>query len=325
MITTVATLLLHSPAIGKPMKAIRIDQYGDESVLQVVAVPRPRPARNQLLVNVYAAGVNPLDWKIRDGAGARFGKNLPIFLGSEISGVVVEVGEEVTGLNVGDAVYGLVKAGGYAEYVLVNADEVALKPAGIDFLQAAAIPLAGLTAWQAMFDLGKLRAGQTMLITAAAGGVGSLAVQLAKAKGAVVIGMASGKNESFVRDLGADEFVDYTRQPFDEVVTGMDLVFDTVGGETFERAVACVKKGGTIVTSVAFPTSQHVADGVHALRVSCQPNRYELDQISQLVIAGQLRAHVAQVFPLAQVGDAHRLSKQGRTSGKIVLQIDTNH
>lgn len=308
------------------MKAIRIDQYGDESVLQIVDIPKPQPARDQVLIKVLAAGVNPLDWKIREGAGARLGMNLPILLGSEMAGIVEEVGEDITGLRVGDEVYGMVKAGGYAEYVLANSNEVAPKPATIDFLHAAAIPLAGLTAWQAMFDLGNLGAGQSILITAAAGGVGSLAVQLAKAKGAVVIGMASGDNESFVRTLGADDFIDYTIQPFEEVVTGMDVVFDAVGRDTFERAFRCVKKGGALVTSVAFPTPQQGATcGVKVSRVSCQPNRHELDQISQLVVAGQLQAHVTQVFPLEQVGKAHRLSKQGRTRGKIILQIGLDH
>ncbi len=304
------------------MKAIRIDQYGDESVLQVVEVAKPQPAKDQILIRVYAAGVNPVDWKIRDGAGARFGMSLPIFLGSEIAGTVDMVGEEVTGLSVGDAVYGTVKAGGYAEYVLASPHEVALKPANIDFAHAAAIPLAALTAWQAMFDLAKLREGQTLLITAAAGGVGSLAVQLAKAKGAIVTGVASGANEAFVRALGADDFVDYTAQPFDEVVTGMDVVFDAVGGDTFERAFACVKKGGALVTSVAFPTpEQSATDGITVSRVSSGPNRDELDAISQLVVAGQLKAHIAHVFPLEEIGAAHKLSKQGRTRGKIIVQI----
>lgn len=304
------------------MKAVRIDRYGDESILQVVEVARPQPTKDQILIRVQAAGVNPVDWKIRDGAGARFGMSLPIFLGSEIAGIVDTVGEEVTGLRVGDDVYGTVKAGGYAEYVLASPHEVAPKPATVDFVHAAALPLAALTAWQALFDLAKLREGQRILITAAAGGVGSLAIQLAKARGAIVTGMASGGNEAFVRALGADDFVDYTAQPFDGVVTGMDVVFDTVGGDTFERAFTCVKKGGALVTSVAFPTpEQSATEGVNVSRVSSQPNRDELDAISQLVVAGQLNPHIAQIFPLEQVGAAHQLSKQGRTRGKIILQI----
>ncbi len=306
------------------MKAVRIDQYGDESVLKVVEVAKPEPANDQVLIKVHAAGVNPVDWKIRDGAGARFGMSLPIFLGSEIAGVVAKVGQEVTGLSVGDEVYGMVKAGGYAEYAVANANEVVPKPPTIDFLHAAAIPLAGLTAWQAMFDLGKLAPGQNILITAAAGGVGSLAVQLAKAKGAMVTGLASGDNEAFVRALGADEFVDYTKQPFEKVVTGMDLVFDAVGGDTFERTFKCLKKGGSIVTSAAFPAAgKGEAYGVTVSRVLCKPDRDELNQISQLVLDDKLQSHLSQIFPLEQIGAAHKLSKQGRTRGKIILQVST--
>lgn len=303
------------------MKAVRINQYGDERVLQVVDVLKPDPAPDQILIRVQAASVNPMDWKIRDGAGARFGMNLPIFLGSEIAGIVEKIGENVTDFSVGDDVYGMVKAGGYAEYALANPDEVATKPANLDFPHAAAIPLAALTAWQAMFDIGKLSAGQKILITAAAGGVGSLAVQLAKARGAIVTGLASGANEAFVRALGGDAFVDYTKQPFDEVITDMDVVFDAVGGDTFERAFTCLKKGGSLVTAVAFPTpGQGAHYGVKAVRVYCQPNRNELREISQLVVAGQLKSYVSNVFPLEQVGAAHQLSKQGRTRGKIILQ-----
>lgn len=303
------------------MNAVKIEQYGDESVLQLVDVPKPAPASDEVLIKVYAASVNPMDWKIRDGAGARFGLHLPIFLGGEIAGVVAQVGASVTTLKVGDEVYGTVKTGGYADYALAKLAEVGRKPATLDFPRAAAIPLAALTAWQALFDLGKLRAGQKVLITAAAGSVGSLAVQLAKAKGAFVTGLASGANEAFVRALGVDAFVDYTAQPFEELVTDMDVVFDVVGGDTFERAFSCVKKGGILVTAVAFPTPEQAAHyGITATRIFCQPNREELEEISQLVAANKLQAHVAQVFPLEQVGAAQKMSKAGRTRGKIILQ-----
>ena len=303
------------------MKAIKIEQYGDESVLQLVDVPKPEPARDEVLIQVYAASVNPMDWKIRDGAGARFGMHLPIFLGGEIAGVVAQVGAGVTALRVGDEVYGMVKTGGYADYALAKLEEVVRKPATLDFPHAAAIPLAALTAWQALFDVAKLQEGQKVLITAAAGSVGALAVQLAKAKGALVTGLASGANEAFVWALGVDAFVDYTAQPFEELVTDMDVVFDVVGGEVFERSFQCVKKGGVLVTAVAFPTpEQEARHGVTATRVFCQPNRQELEEISQLVEANRLQAHVAQVFPLPQVGAAQKLSKEGHTRGKIILQ-----
>jgi NADPH:quinone reductase-like Zn-dependent oxidoreductase len=307
------------------MKAVKIDEYGDERVLQVVEVPKPEPASDEVLIQVHAAGVNPMDWKIRDGAGVRFGLQLPIFLGGEIAGVVAKVGAGITALRVGDAVYGTVKAGGYADYALAKLEEVALKPAALDFTQGAAIPLAALTAWQALFDLAQLQAGQRVFITAAAGNVGALAVQLAKAKGAIVTGLASGPNEAFVRGLGVDAFVDYTTQTFEDVVLEQDVVFDVVGGDTFERAFRCLKKGGTLVTAVAFPTpEQAAAHEVKAVRVFCQPNRAELAEISQLVDAHQLTAHVAHVFPLAQVRAAQQLSKEGRTRGKIVLQLGSS-
>jgi NADPH:quinone reductase-like Zn-dependent oxidoreductase len=307
------------------MKAVRIDEYGDERVLQVVEVPTPEPAPDEVLIQVHAAGVNPMDWKIRDGAGVRFGLQLPIFLGGEIAGVVAKVGADITALRVGDAVYGTVKAGGYADYALAKLEEVALKPAALDFAQAAAIPLAALTAWQALFDLAQLQAGQRVFITAAAGNVGALAVQLAKAKGAIVTGLASGPNEAFVRGLGVDAFVDYTTQTFEDVVSEQDVVFDVVGGDTCARAFRCLKKGGTLVTAVAFPTPEQAAEHeVKAVRVFCQPNRAELAEISQLVDAHQLTAHVAHVFPLAQVRAAQQLSKEGRTRGKIVLQLGSS-
>jgi len=302
------------------MRAVRIDQYGDESVLQLVEVSTPEPAHDEVLIKVFAASVNPIDWKIRDGAGARFGMQLPIFLGSEIAGVVEQVGESVTALRVGDEVYGTVGAGGYAEYVLAKLEAIAPKPVALDFAHAAAIPLAALTAWQALFNLADLRAGQRVLVAGAAGSVGSLAVQLAKAKGAIVTGLASGGNEAFVRGLGADTFIDYTAQSFEDVVSEMDVVFDAVGGDTFARALRCVKKGGTLVTAVAFPTPEQEAQhGIQVVRVYCQANREELEQISQLVAADQLSARVARVFPLEQVGAAHKLSKEGHARGKIVL------
>jgi NADPH:quinone reductase-like Zn-dependent oxidoreductase len=226
------------------MKAIIINEYGNEDVLNYVDVERPEPKADEVLVKVRVAGVNQIDWKIRDGAGERMGLKLPISLGSEIAGTIEKIGSDVSDFKEGDAVYGIVTSGGYAEYAIAKIGEMAPKPQSLDFENAAAIPLGALTAWQAMFDLANLSSGQRLLITAASGGVGSLAVQIAKAKGAFVIGMASGRNEAFVRDLGADEFVDHTKQNFEEVVKDVDVVFDTVGGDTFERAFHTLKKGG---------------------------------------------------------------------------------
>lgn len=302
------------------MQAVMIDEYGDNSVVQFKDVPRPEPQAGELLVKVQAAGVNPVDWKVRDGAGQRMGMTLPIILGQEISGTVEQLGQGVTHFAQGDAVYGIVKSG-FAEYVIVRAADIAHKPSTLDFIHAAAIPLGGLTAWQAIFDLAHLTAGQRLLITGASGGVGSLAVQLAKAKGAHVTGVASGHNEAFVRSLGVDEFIDYTQAPFEQVAKEMDVVFDTVGADAFQRSFASLKPGGVLVTSVAFPRDEAKQRGVEVARVQCRPDADELAELGALVDQGRLKAHIETVLPLAEAAQALKLSEQGRTRGKIVLRV----
>ena len=310
------------------MKAILINEYGNENVLNYTDVERPEPQSGEVLVKVHVAAVNPADWKIRDGMGEMFGLKLPLILGGDIAGTIEEVGLEVENFQQGDAVYGMTVSGGfsgaYAEYALAKADAIAPKPESINFEEAAAIPIAALTAWQAMFNLANLSSGQRILIAGASGGVGSMAVQLAKAKGAFVIGTASGKNEQFVRDLGADEFVDYTRQPFEAVVKDVDVVFDTVGGDTQERAFQTLKKGGFLVTSAQTPSEEKAKEfGVEAAFVFCKPNAEQLAEINRLIEEGKLKIHIETVLPLAEVKKAHQLSQSGRTRGKIVLQIGT--
>ena len=307
------------------MKAIVINAYGNEDVLNYVDVERPEPKADEVLVKVHVAAVNPIDWKTRDGAGERLGLKLPITLGIDIAGTVEEVGIRIENFKPGDAVYGMTVSGlsgGYAEYALAGVDTIALKPESIDFEEAAAIPIAALTAWQAMFDLANLSSGQRILITGASGGVGSMAVQLAKAKGAIVIGTASGKNEQFVRDLGADEFIDYTRQPFEEVVKDVDVVFDTVGGDTFERAFKTLKKGGFLV-STAEPAAEEKAKefDIQAAWLFCKPSAQQLTEINRLIEEGKLKVHIETFLPLTEVKKAHQLSQSGRTRGKIVLQV----
>ena len=306
------------------MKAIVINEYGSNDVVNYADVECPEPKADEVLVKVYVAGVNPVDWKIRNGAGERLGLKLPIMLGGEIAGTIERIGNNVRGFKEGDAVYGIIRSGGFAEYAIARIGDVVTKPQSLDFQNAAAVPLGALTAWQAIFDLAHLSGGQRILITGASGGVGSLAVQLAKAKDAYVIGTASGRNEEFVRDLGADEFVDYTKQDFEEVVKDVDVVFDAVGGDTFERAFQTLKKGGFLVTSVAFPSEEKAPKfGVKAGRVYCKPNAEQLAAIGTLVDEGRLKAHVATVLPLVEVKKAFQLSESGRTRGKIVLQIGT--
>ncbi len=305
------------------MKAVVINAYGNEDVVDYTDVERPEPKADEVLVKVHVAGVNPVDWKIRNGLGERLGLKLPIMLGGEIAGTIEKIGGDVRDFKEGDAVYGIIASGGYAEYAIAKMGEMAPKPQSLDFENAAAVPLAALTAWQAIFDLANLISGQRILITGASGGVGSLAVQLAKAKGAYVIGTASGRNEEFVRDLGADEFVDYTKQNFEEVVKDVDVVFDAVGGDTFERAFQILKKGGFLVTAVEFPSEEKAQEfGVKSARVFCKPNAEQLAAITQLIDEGKLKAHVSTVLPLAEVKKAHQLSESGRTRGKIVLQVE---
>ncbi len=309
------------------MKAIVINTYGNEDVLDYVDVERPEPKAGEVLVKVHVAAVNPADWKIRDGMGERFGFKLPLILGGDIAGTVEEVGDGVEIFKKGDAVYGMTLSslsGAYAEYAVAKADAIAPKPESIDFEEAAAIPIGALTAWQAMFDLANLSSGQRILIIGASGGVGSMAVQLAKAKGAIVIGTASGKNEQFVRDLGADEFVDYTRQPFEEVVKDVDVVFDTIGGDTQERAFQTLKKGGFLVTSAQTPSEEKAKEfGTEAAFVFCKPNAGQLTEINRLIEEGKLKIHIETILPLTEVKKAHQLSQSGRTRGKIVLQVGT--
>ncbi|PZO74099.1 MAG: NADPH:quinone reductase [Mesorhizobium amorphae] len=302
------------------MRAVVIETYGGNEVLQHADVNRPTPGPGEVLVKIEAAGVNPVDWKIRNGAGARMGMSLPIHLGGEIAGTIEELGDGVTEFEAGENVFGIIASGGFAEYAVAKAADLASVPANLDFVQAAAVPLGALTAWQALFDVAHLTGGQHLLVTNGSGGVGSLAVQIAKAKGAHVTVMASKENETYVRGLGVDMFVDHTARPFEEVVREMDVVFDTVGGDIFSRAFAVLKSEGVLVTAVAFPSEADRLKGPRVARVQCKPNGKQLDGIRELVEADKLRARVATVLPLADVTQALELSESGRAKGKIVLQ-----
>ena len=286
----------------------------------------PEHGPEELLVRVHAASVNPIDWKIREGHYRMLMRfELPTVLGWDVSGVVEKVGAQVAGFRPGDEVFARpdIKRGGtYAEYVAIRASEAARKPKSIDHVHAAAVPLAGLTAWQGLFDKADLKAGQRALVHAAAGGVGHFAVQLAKWKGAFVAGTASGRNEALVRSLGADRVVDYTRERFEDVVAPVDVVLDTMGGDTGRRSWKVLKRGGTLVSvlDIAAPLKG-------ALRMKrgrfllVKPSAAELAQIAALIDAGRVKPLVENVFPLAEARRAHELSQGGRVRGKIVLQI----
>lgn len=307
------------------MKAARIHKYGGPEVLVYEDAPRPKPSRGEVLIRVHAAGVNPVDWKAREGYLKQRHPSLPLILGWDVSGVVQATGAGVAGLKKGDEVYALAdiaRDGAYAEYIVIRESEVALKPKSIDHIHAAAIPLAALTAWQVLFDAAQLKSGQTVLIHGAAGGVGSFAVQLAKWRGAHIIGTASRVNQDFLRNLGADETIDYTGTRFEDVVHDVDVVLDALGGDTQKRSWKVLKKGGMLVSIVSRPSPEEaIAHGVLQAYVFVQPNVEQLTEIAKLVDSGKLRPVVETVLPLAEARRAHELSQTGHTRGKIVLRV----
>lgn len=308
------------------MKAIRLHGYGGPEVLRYEDAPRPVPGPKDVVIKVHAVAINPVDWKIRQGyAKDRLKHPLPLILGWDVSGVIETVGSEVTGYAPGDEVFSrpnIARDGAYAEYIAVDAGEIARKPASIDHVQAAAIPLAGLTAWQSLFDAGGLTAGQRILIHAAAGGVGIYAVQLAKWKGATVIGTASPGNHAFLKELGVDEVIDYNSIRFEDVVRDVDMVLDTIGGETQSRSWSVLKPGGILVSITQPPSKESAAaHGVRGGYVFIQPNAAQLKSLADLVDAGKLKAVVETILPLDQAARAHEMNQAGHTRGKIVLRV----
>ncbi len=309
------------------MKAVRIHAYGGPEVLHYEEnVPLPTLESKDILIRVRAAAVNPVDWKIREGylQGALH-HTLPLILGWDISGEVVEVDPAVTEFKVGDDVYArpdIARNGGYAEYIAVKASDAAHKPTRLDHIHAAAVPLAALTAWQSLVDAAQLQAGQTVLIHAAAGGVGSLAVQLAKARGARVIATASALNSGIVTELGADQFIDYTKTHFEDVAKDVDVVFDTIGGDTQKRSWPVLKPGGILVSVVSPPPEAVAAThGARGAFVFIHPSGEQLTQIARLIDEGRMQPVIHTVLPLAEVRQAHAISQTGHACGKIVLQV----
>lgn len=308
------------------MTALRIHGFGGPEVLRRDELPVPEVGQGELVVRVRAAGVNPVDWKIREGMLKELhAHKLPHTLGWDASGTVAATGAGVAGFAVGDAVLvhsDIARDGAYAEYLAVAAESVARKPASLDFVHAAGLPLAGLTAWQALFDLADLRAGQRVLIHAAAGGVGGFAVQLAKWKGAFVYATASARNEAYVRQLGADAFIDYGTARFEDVARDVDVVLDTIDGETQERSWSVLKPGGFLVAAVQ-PLAPGVAEahGCRGTFVHVAPNGEQLAELADLARGNRLRVRVDAVFPLERASSAHERSRQGHTRGKLVLRV----
>lgn len=310
------------------MKAVRIYQFGGPDVLRYEDAPRPEPASGEVLIRVHAAGTNPVDWKTRAGQGVarRMPIRFPFIPGWDVSGMVEGSGNGGIPYQLGDAVYGMVRfpepGATYAEYVTAPAGHVVPKPLSLSHVEAAALPLVALTAWQALFEEAELEAGQTILIHAAAGGVGHIAVQLAKWKGATVIGTASGRNGDFLRDLGVDWFVNYETTRFEDVVSGVDAVLDPVAGETRERSWPVIRPGGVLVSIQGdVSEEQAAAYGVRARRMLVRPDADQLREISRLVDAGHVRPVVSAVLSLAEARKAHEMLETGHTRGKIVLRV----
>ena len=317
------------------MKAVRIHEFGGPEVMKIEDVARPVPAPDEILLKVYASGINPTDWGIRQGGNdvLRPLLTLPMTLGWDAAGIVDETGSEVTTFQKGDAVYGVPNFpgnGSYAEYCAAKATQFALKPKSLGFNEAAGVPLAGLTAWTAVVEDGKLQPGQRILIQGASGGVGSFAVQFAKAKGAYVIGTASANNLDYLKQLGADEVIDYRNQQFEELVRDVDVVFETSplrdNGERL-KAVTVLKEGGILVSvNIDLPFNEEVLAALAGKQAkgalsANQPKQEWLQEIAQLIDDGKVTVFINKVFPLEQVAEAHRESETWHVRGKLVLEV----
>jgi NADPH:quinone reductase-like Zn-dependent oxidoreductase len=308
------------------MKAVRIHAYGSSDVLVYEDAPRPTAGEGEVLIRVHATSVNPFDCAVRAGyVAAYFSHTLPLIVGTDVSGVIEAVGAGVTDFALGDRVYargGVTRDGANAEYVAVPASDVAAKPQSLDHTESAAIPHAILTAWQALIELANLSKGQTVLIHGAAGGVGHLAVQLARWRCAKVIGTAS-VNLGFVRELGVDEAIDYSKTQFEDAVSEVDVVLDLVGGDTQQRSWSVLKPGGILVSAVQPPSEESAA--AHGVRqqfvYSSPPIGKVLTEVATLVDAGQIKPVVSTILPLQEIRKAHELIEGRHTRGKLVLQI----
>lgn len=315
------------------MKAMVIESFGGIETMRMGEVPTPEPAPDEVQIRVRYAGVNPVDWKIREGyLNDRLPHQFPIVLGWDAAGEVSAVGHEVKDFKAGDNVYAycrkpIIKLGTFAEYVCVEASHIALKPTNLSFAQAASIPLAALTAWQALFDFAKLKEGQTILIHAGAGGVGSFAIQFAHLINAKVITTASTRNHGYVKKLGADIMIDYTKEDFvnsikERYPQGVDVILDCVGGQTMKKSLDCVRTGGCLVSicsyiDAAFGKDHDVKTGF----VFVEPNGEQLKHLSELIEAGKIVAPHVEEFALSDAAAVLEMSKQGHTQGKLVLKV----
>ncbi|HEY1612604.1 MAG TPA: NADP-dependent oxidoreductase [Rhizomicrobium sp.] len=306
------------------IREMRFHRFGGD--LQPDDVEPSLPDASQVLIRVKAASVNPVDFKIRSGKYPAVKEDrLPYTPGRDASGIIEQCGAQATKFKTGDAVFGMVGigGGGYAQKVVLDQDAIAAKPSGIDHAHAAAIPLAGQTAWQGLFRHGGLQAGQSILVHGGSGGVGHFAIQFAKAKGAHVLTTVSTANVAFAKSLGADVVIDYKTQRFEDHASDLDMVFDLIDGETRERSWTLLKRGGTLVSTLTAPDQSRAQDlGVRALRYTVEADGRELGHIAALVAAGRVRPHIAKTWPLDQAAEALASVEEGHTVGKIVLLTD---
>ncbi|MCB9283201.1 MAG: NAD(P)-dependent alcohol dehydrogenase [Lewinellaceae bacterium] len=315
------------------MKAIVIRQYGSKEVLELAEVPDPEPEDDELLVRIHAFAINPIDWKIRKGVARWFmRKKFPIILGQDFSGEVVSVGSQVGDYEIGDRVFGAVSSlrgeGTYAELIAVPAKNVATLPNNMSFLEAAAIPTAGLTALVALRDMGGLQTGMDVLINGAAGGVGHYAVQIAKFLGAYVTAIAGPDNQDFVTDLGADEAIDYTQADYTKLPSRYDVIFDTIGNRHFRESIPVLQPRGIFISTMPSP-SQYLQMALtrfsrkKSKTFLLQVEEDDLWDLKKMAEADQLRSHVEHIFSLEQIAEAQALSESHHLRGKIVIQMPT--
>src|SRR5437773_10503980 len=328
-LTQCAFVVTYAPVTQRDeptMKTIVIHEYDGPEVLKYEDVPRPEPKEDQILVRVIAAGVNPVDEAGRSERSAKFfGITLPFIPGYDIAGIVEKTGGKITKFKTAESVYAylsLTKGGGYAEYAAASEAEAAAKPKSISFVEAAGVPVVALTAWQALIDTAKLSAGQTVLIHGGSGGVGTFAIQIAKARGAKVIATASTPNQDLLKQLGADVAIDYTKQKFEDVARGVDVVLDSVGKGTLARSYGVVKKGGFIVTLVArIDQAELDKYAIRGASLSVNPDSNELAEIGKLIDEKKIKVIVSQTFPLSEAMKAQEQVATGHTRGKIVLKV----
>lgn len=317
---------LFAQSTGPTMKAIVVREFGGPEVLKLEDVARPEPKENEILVKVIAAGVNPVDAYVRQGMFAKRGlDNRPAIIGSDIAGVVEKAGTNIKNFKPGDAVYcylAVTRGGAYAEFAIAKESETALKPKNINFGEAAAVPLAGTTAWQALVDTANIDKGQTVLIHGGSGGVGTFAVQIAKARGAKVIATASTDHQELLKRLGVDQPIDYTKTKFEDVVKDVDLVLNCVRADALSHSYRVVKKGGMIVSITDEPDQNECAKyGITCSRMGAHPDAKALEELTKLIEAGKVKPIVSQTFPLAEASKAHQEIETHHTAGKIVLKV----